>query len=233
MSKPLSLTNSLLADIEMALNDNSYEMQWYLDTREEKTAFLCDPAYTGEYEENEKLEQLIEQDEEGRFIPIPDRTSREGWEQMKKFILSLDNQDEKIQNLLLNTIQGKGAFGRFKDAMLEIDMLDQWYEYKNRQDRRETLRWLRSENLITGEQVEEGLRMFEEQLQRKKRRKMEMANMTKGRRVRCTHTTGHSNSLTEGKKYEVRDEQEQHQNIRIQDDRGKLVWMPKSHFELV
>tara|TARA_R100000908_G_scaffold59704_1_gene36332 strand:+ start:7615 stop:7728 length:114 start_codon:yes stop_codon:yes gene_type:complete len=33
--------------------------------------------------------------------------------------------------------------------------------------------------------------------------------------------------------YEVLDEQKEQLNIRIKDDRGKIIWLPKSHFELV
>lgn len=229
--KTLTLTNRLLGDIEAALNNNSYEMEWYLDIQEEKATFISE--YGGTFEEEEELKEMIENDDEGRFISIPRRTSREGWKQMKRFILSLDDQDEKTQNLLLNTIQGKGAFGRFKDAMYDIGLQDRWYDFKNREDRRKALEWLRGEDLITDEQIEQGMQMYEELLQKRKRREMEIANMSQGRRVRCTGTAGHGDKLTVGKVYDILDEQKQHLNIRIEDDRGKKCWLPKSHFELM
>lgn len=231
--KTLSLSPVLLGDIETAMNDNGYEMEWYLDVQEEKATFLCDPALTGEYEANEKLEQQIEQDREDRFIPIPGTTSREGWEQMERFILSLEDQDKKTHNLLLNTIQGRGAFGRFKDAVYSIGLQDRWHEFKNKEDRKAVLDWLRSEDLITDLQVEEGMQMYEEQLRRRKQREKEVADMIQGTQVRCTQTSGHADKLTFGSIYDVLDEQEQQKNIRIRDDRGKICWLPKSHFELV
>lgn len=230
--KTITLNNNLLADIEMAMNDNGYEMEWYLDTVEEEIKLYCDPDLNGLYDEMEELEQQLEEDAEGRFMLVPPQTSREGWKQLEQFILSLDDQDETTKSLLLNTIQGRGAFQRFKDAMSEIGMLDRWYEHKNRQDRKEALDWLRSEDLITNQQVEEGLRMYDDLLHKRKRREMEIANMIAGRRVKCTDNTGHPDKLTPGKVYEVLDEQKQHLNIRIEDDRGKVCWLPKSHFEL-
>lgn len=231
--KTIKLSNRLLDDIEVAINDNSYEIQWYLDTAKEETIFLCDPAYSGMYEENEKLEQLIEEDEAGRFVPIPSRPSQEGWHQMERFIHSLDNIDDTTRNLLLNTLPGKGAFQRFKNAIYDIGMQDRWFEFKNREDRQNALEWLRSEELITAEQIEEGMKMYEESLHKKQRRKLEIANMNRGKIVRCRDNSGHIQQITVGKKYEVLDEQKEHLNIRLKDDRGKICWLPKSHFELL
>lgn len=228
--KNFLLNPILLGDIEMAMNDNGYEMEWYLDVREEKTTLLCDHALTGA---NEKLEQQIEQDDEDRFIPIPGTTSHEGWEQMERFILSLEDQDKKTQNLLLNTIQGRGAFGRFTDAVFSIGLQDRWHEFKNKEDRKAVLDWLRSKDLITDLQVEQGMQRYEERLRRRKRREKEMANMVQGTQVRCTQTSGHADKLTIGSIYDVLDDQKQHKNIRIRDDRNKICWLPKSHFELV
>lgn len=152
---------------------------------------------------------------------------------MKRFILSLDDQDENTQDLLLNTIQGKGAFGRFKDAVYRIGLQDRWHEFKNREDRKAVLDWLQSRSLISGEQVEQGMQMYEEQLQKRNRRNMELINIKKGRYVTCRKISGHENKLTVGKKYEILEEQEQQPNIKINDDRGKTSWLPKNHFELI
>lgn len=231
--KTLTLSNELLGDIEMALDDNSYEMEWYLDIQEEETTFLCDPAITGEYELMEELERQIEQDNKGRFIPIPMSPSHEGWRVMEQFILSLDGLDEQTRDLLLNTIQGTGAFSRFKDAVHRIGRHEEWYEFRDRKNRRKVLDWLYAEGLITEQDIEKGMQLYEDQLQRRKRRKQEIADMTTGTKVTCRTDSAHEDKLTVGKAYDVLDEQREHRNIRIRDDRGKLVWLPKGHFELV
>lgn len=227
----LALSNTLLEDIAMALQDSSYEMDWYLDLKKEATTFLGDPAVTGEHEAHRKLKQQIEQNEE-RFVAIPRGSSREGWTQMKRFILSLDDQDDKIQNLLLTNIQGKGAFRRFKDALIDIGLIDRWYEFKNREDRKRALKWLHGEGLIAQSDIEKGMKLFEKQLKERKQRKEELRNMTKGTQVKCQVASPHEDKLTIGKTYQALDEQKQHKNIRIRDDRGKLVWLGKNHFKL-
>lgn len=210
--KTLTLSNELLGDIEMAMKEGSYETEWYLDTREQEVNFLADPMLTGEPEENKKLERQIEQDEEDRFVPVPPITSREGWKQMEQFIFSLDDLDKTTRNLLLNTIQGKGAFGRFKEAIYEIGIQDKWYAFRGREDRKIVLNWLHSFNLITDDQIEEGLQMYEDELQRRNQRKEEIANMCKRTQVICRSTHGHEDQLTVGKIYDVLDEQKQHLN---------------------
>lgn len=226
----ISLSSSLLQELEMALNDNSYEMQWYLDLQEEKLTFI---AENYGLEEQQEIAEAIEQDEKGRFVEVPRRTSSEGWKQMEQFIISLDDQTEDTRDRLFDAIQGKGAFRRFKDRVYDMDLQDRWYEFKNRQDRQRSLEWLRARDLITDEQVEEGVQILEDRINRKKQREKEISEMVAGKRVRCIQTAGHGDKLTEGKEYEVLDEQRQHLNIRVKDDRGQECWLPKSHFELM
>jgi hypothetical protein len=229
--KTLSLDDSLLGEIEMSLDDNSYEMEWYLDIQEEGISFIAEDN-PGMVEGQEEMQKMIEEDgEQERFIPIPRRPSHDGWEQMKRFILSLDDQDDKIQNLLLTTIQGKGAFRRFKDAVHDIGVADRWYEYKGREDRRKALEWLFSVDLISEEDIKTGMQMYEDKLKKRKRRQKEIAAMTKGTQVKCIKNLSHKDRLTVGKKYEALDEQKQNKNIRVKDDRGKLVFLSKTYFE--
>lgn len=198
-NKTITLTNSFLGEIAAAMNDAGYELLWYIDLQKEETTLISE---TGGFDIPEEVQEMVENDDGSRFIPIPGSSSRERWQQMKKFILSLDDQDEITQNLLLNTIQGKGAFRRFKDAIYETGLTDRWHEFKGRTDRKEALEWLFSENLITEEQIEKGMQLYEDSLRKRQQREMEMRNMTKGRNVGCTQVVGHENKLTEGKVYE-------------------------------
>lgn len=57
--------------------------------------------------------------------------------------------------------------------------------------------------------------------------------MTKGAQVVCSDKCGHADKLTPGVAYDILDERPDDLLIRIEDDRGKTVWLPKSHFDLV
>ena len=224
--KKLGLSNTLLEDIAIAMNDSSYEHRCYLDIQNEVTVFVSDS-----YDEDESLQEMIDNDHGERFIPIPvAMSSREGWEQMKRFIISLDDQDENTRDLLMTAISGRGAFGRFKDALYRTGLHELWFEFKGREDRQSVLKWLHSVDLITCADIEKGKQLYEEWLAKRKLRDKDIANMTRGLMVKCIENIGHEDKLSQGKIYEVLDEQKEHLNIRIKDDRGKECWLPKSHF---
>ena len=42
---------------------------------------------------------------------------------------------------MLLLIQGKGAFRRFKDYCIEIDLIKNWYDYKNEKFRKIAIDW--------------------------------------------------------------------------------------------
>lgn len=136
-------------------------------------------------------------------------------------------------NLLLIAIQGRGAFARFKDALFQIDLLDQWYEHKGRLDRKKALDWLYSEELITQQDIQKGMDHYEELLGQRKQRKIDIDHMIAGTRVRCSDNTGHTDRLTLGTIYEVHDERQNDLLIQIRNDEGNIRWFPKSHFELL
>jgi len=75
--------------------------------------------------------------------------------------------------------------------------------------------------------------MYEEVLAKRKRRKENQQKMTKGAVVICSDNTRHANQVTPGRTYLILDEQKEQLNIRINDDRGKTIWIPKAHFELI
>lgn len=185
-----------------------------------------------EYNEDQELVELIENDfDQERFIPVPGGSSREGYAQMERFIGKAEDTD--AQQTLYKAIKGRGAFRRFKDRLHDVGLVDEWYEFKNREDREKALDWLLVEGLITEEEFEKGMQMYEDTLARRKRRKENLAKMGNGAVVVCSGNAGHVHQITPGTTYKVLDEQKEHQNIRIKDDRGKVIWLPKAHFELV
>lgn len=227
----VELTDDMISMLEMALDDNSHMGEWYFDLVESDVKFISEYA---DLEEEKELLLLIEEDFEGeRFIYITPATSSEEWQQMKNFILELHDLDDSDQSSLLSAIQGSGAFRRFNFAIDDLGIRDRWYAYKNRQERERALQWLKDKNLITDEGVAKGLKMFEDNQARRKRIEEGQRWMIKGAQVVCITTHGHADKITPGKAYIILDERPDDLLIRIEDDRKKTVWLPKSHFELV
>jgi hypothetical protein len=230
MGRNKILDNVLLDNIAMAMNDGSYEMQWYLDIEEAAVVLISDYGD----EDTEALEELIEADEKGeRFKYIPKKTGRDGWNLMDEFIRSLDDIDETTRRSLFRSIEGRGAFRRFKDIVYEFGIQDRWFEYSGRKERKEVLEWLCSLNLISESDMDEGVRLYDEMIAKRKQREQDQLNMKTGARVLCIDNHGHADKLSPGKVYEVLDERPDDLLIRLKDDRGKICWLPKSHFELL
>lgn len=65
-------------------------------------------------EENDRLRDNIDE-EPDRYERIPRVESHEGYEDMEDFITTI--ADEHLAELLEVTVNGKGAFRRFKDVL--------------------------------------------------------------------------------------------------------------------
>lgn len=221
----------MLSMLEMALDDNSFMGDWYFDRNTDDVMFI---TTEDDLEEEEEIKQLIEEDvDEVRFIYISPLPSSEDWQMMEDFILEQEDLDDPVQSLLLRAIRGSGAFRRFNDAIDDVGIRDRWYAYKNMQERKRALQWLKDHELISNDGVAKGIKMLEDNIARRKRIEERQKGMTKGAQVICVNTYGHADKITPGTAYNIKDERPDDLLIRIEDDRGKIVWLPKSHFELV
>ena len=68
-------------------------------------------------------------DETGNYIELPTKFDIDEYCIMEKFCLSID--DSEMCETLYNLIKGSGAFRRFKDAVHEYDIADDWYKYRS------------------------------------------------------------------------------------------------------
>ena len=68
-------------------------------------------------------------DETGNYIDLPTKFDINEYSIMEKFCLSLN--DSEMSDNLYSSIKGSGAFRRFKDAINEYDIADDWYKYRN------------------------------------------------------------------------------------------------------
>jgi len=64
---------------------------------------------------------------------------------MEKFCLSLN--DSEMSETFYNLIKGSGAFGRFKNAIHEYDIADDWYKYRNDVLREIAIEWCQEKGI--------------------------------------------------------------------------------------
>ena len=75
--------------------------------------------------------ELFEDIKEGfveDYIPLPGQYDINEYRIMEEFIYELPAG--KNQDVLARTIQGRGAFRRFKDKLYDLNLEKQWYQYR-------------------------------------------------------------------------------------------------------
>ena len=91
-------------------------------------------------EETGKLKNQIEE-ELDRYEPIPKAESYEGYRDMQAFIATVE--DDHLSELLEVAINGKGAFRRFKDVLLNYpEERERWFQFKDDRMKERALEWL-------------------------------------------------------------------------------------------
>jgi hypothetical protein len=123
-----------LEELALALENNSWESSWWIDSGTGALEF-CSPDEVGE---DFDLRGLI------RVEPL---SSREGYADMARFVDLVHSR--RSRELLERAIQGRGAFRRFKDTLLELpDLREEWFSFHDRQMRRRGIEWLASAGLV-------------------------------------------------------------------------------------
>jgi len=126
-----------LDELYLAMEDSSYEHEYYLDLVTGEILLLT------EYMDDDEGKKLREKIDNGldRYERIPKAESHEGYEDMQDFIATVKN--ERLWELLEAAINGKGAFRRFKDVLLNYpEERERWFHFKDNRVQARALEWL-------------------------------------------------------------------------------------------
>jgi hypothetical protein len=122
-----------------AMDNSSYENKYYFDLDTGEILFLSE--YMDD-EETEPLRDRLDDDPE-RYEAIPRAESQEGYRDMQAFIATVDN--EHLAELLEVAVNGKGAFRRFKDVLLNYpEEREKWFQFRDERLEERALEWLDS-----------------------------------------------------------------------------------------
>jgi len=132
--------NSLKVDLDglcQAMEDNSYEHDYYLDLNNGEILFLSE--YIEDDDTKEQKDQI--EDNPDRYELIPKAESREGYEDMVDFIATVT--DEHLAELLEMAVDGKDAFRRFKDILSRYPKEQgRWFRFRDDRSVERALEWL-------------------------------------------------------------------------------------------
>ena len=131
-----------LNDIIMGLESTDEETRVYYSRKKNEL------VYFGDYIENDdEEEELLDEDD---LIALPDRYEINEYRMMEDFIETVD--DVKDHNCLIISIQGSGAFRRFKDMAINLGLIDKWYEFRDKAYRYIAIDWCSRKHLEFEEQ---------------------------------------------------------------------------------
>ena len=129
-------------ELEMAFSSGDGTMSFYLDRE------TGDVIPLGEYnvlEEEEEIRQAIDKGDD-RYLPIPSRSSHEGFKVMEDFVFSLE--PGPARTALADALDRHRPFRSFKDALFGFpDVRQAWFAYEQQRLSEEALDWLRSEGI--------------------------------------------------------------------------------------
>ncbi len=83
--------------------------------------------------------------ETGRYLELPTKFDINEYEIMERFCLSLE--DPQISELLCGKLKGGGAFRRFKDAVYQNGIEDEWFSYRNEELKKIAIEWCHDNNI--------------------------------------------------------------------------------------
>lgn len=78
-------------------------------------------------------------------INLPTKYEIDEYNMMEEFIETIE--DERLYNQLYISINGKGAFRRFKDTCINYGIIDDWYKFKNDQYKNIAIKWCTENNI--------------------------------------------------------------------------------------
>jgi hypothetical protein len=110
-------------DLEIAFERNSPDIESYLDLTTGEVVSIV----AGEADAHDKRARVIANAQ--NFARIEPASSREQYRWMEKFVSAV--QDEALRERLVIAIDGKGAFRRFKDVLLNYPAeRERWFSYR-------------------------------------------------------------------------------------------------------
>lgn len=130
----------LIDDIIMALDNAGFEMRNYYDVKEKEVVLLTenmdfyddideDKLHDWKKEELELFRNIQEYPD--RYVYIEPLQSYEKYNLMQEFASQQEN--ERLSELLAVALNGRGAFRRFKDVLLNFpEERQKWFDFENK-----------------------------------------------------------------------------------------------------
>lgn len=127
-----------LSEVIDALEFTNDEIEYYYNP-DNREIFMSN---IGEFENlnEDELDELFE-----KSIMLPTRYDINEYEMMEDFTETI--KDTRLQNQLYISLNGSGAFRRFKDTCINYDMIDDWYKFRDERYKELAINWCKDNNI--------------------------------------------------------------------------------------
>ena len=127
-----------LNEVIDALDFTNDEIEYYYNPDTEEI-FMSN---IGEFEDltEDELDELFE-----KSIMLPTRYDINEYEMMEDFAETIS--DTRLQNQLYISLNGSGAFRRFKDTCINFDIINDWYKFRDERYKEIAIDWCKENNI--------------------------------------------------------------------------------------
>ena len=124
-----------LSEVIDALEFTNNEIEYYYNPDKEE-------IFIGDFEDlnEDELDELFE-----KSIMLPTRYDINEYEMMEDFTETID--DTRLQNQLYISLNGTGAFRRFKDTCINFDIINDWYKFRDEKYKKIAINWCKENNI--------------------------------------------------------------------------------------
>lgn len=126
-----------LRDVMDALDAASDSTVFVFSKRRNRVLLFVEGSVADELEKNLTLEDAL--NDSDSYIPLPREYEIHEYQIMENFVNSLEDEDEARE--LLNSMQGKGAFRRFKEKVSLLSLEDRWYNHREEAYEKIAVEW--------------------------------------------------------------------------------------------
>ena len=127
-----------LSEVIDALDFTNDEIEYYYNPDTEEI-FMSNIGDFGDLNEDE-LDELFE-----KSIMLPTRYDINEYEMMEDFAETIN--DTRLQNQLYISLNGNGAFRRFKDTCINFDIINDWYKFRDERYKEIAINWCKENNI--------------------------------------------------------------------------------------
>ena len=92
-----------------------------------------------------EFEALNEDELFTESIILPTQYDIDEYSMMEEFAATVE--DQRLQNQLYISLNGSGAFRRFKDTCINFDIINDWYKFKNEKYKEIAIDWCKENNI--------------------------------------------------------------------------------------